>query len=129
MQTTAAAMETLVLVLDLGGTFVFALSGAYLCFPDAFHALADRIQPITDENAGTRLVDRTLYWLAFLHFGRINGIGIPCAGPGLCDQSVKAAWALFGLAPAAMILTGATLWWNRELRRWRRGKSRPSRLR
>lgn len=28
MQTTAAAMETLVLVLDLGGTFVFALSGA-----------------------------------------------------------------------------------------------------
>lgn len=101
---------------------VFAVSGAYLCFPDAFHALADQLQPITDENAGTRLVDKALYWLAFLHFGRINGIGIPCSGPGLCDQSVKAAWALFGLAPAAMIATGATLWWNRELRCWRRGR-------
>lgn len=97
---------------------VLALSGAYLCFPDTFHGLADRLQPVTDENAGLRLVDGLLYWLAFLHFGRINGIGIPCDGPGLCDQSVKAAWALFGLAPAAMIATGATLWWNRERRRW-----------
>ncbi len=99
---------------------VLALSGAYLCFPDVFHGLADRIQPLTDENAGQRLVDGLLYWLAFLHFGRINGIGIPCGGPGLCDQTVKAAWAVFGLAPAAMIVTGAMLWWNREVRRWRR---------
>jgi len=103
---------------------IFALSGAYLCFADAFHMLADLIQPMTDENAGNRLVDKVLYWLAFLHFGRINGIGIPCSGPGVCDQSVKAVWALFGLAPAAMIVTGVTMWWNRELRRWRRKKNR-----
>ncbi|MBT5485149.1 MAG: hypothetical protein HOK55_10515, partial [Gammaproteobacteria bacterium] len=53
-----------------------------------------------------------------LHFGRINGIGIPCSGPGLCDQSVKALWAIFGLAPAVMFVTGTILWWNRVLRRW-----------
>ena len=51
-----------------------------------------------------------------LHFGRINGIGIPCSGPGLCDQTTKAIWAIFGLAPAAMFVTGAIMWWNRVLR-------------
>jgi len=34
----------------------------------------------------------------------------------LCDQATKAAWAFFGLAPAAMFLTGAIMWWNRVLR-------------
>lgn len=99
---------------------VFAVSGIYLCYPEIFHDLGDRLQPITDENAGQRLVDRALYWLAFLHFGRINGIGLICDGPGFCDQSVKALWAVAGLAPAAMFATGATMWWNRVLSRWLR---------
>jgi uncharacterized iron-regulated membrane protein len=54
--------------------------------------------------------------MAYLHFGRICGIGIPCKGPGLCDQTTKAVWALFGLAPAVMFVTGALLWWSRVLR-------------
>ena len=101
-----------------GFMLIFALSGVYLCFPESFHAFADRLQPMNEENIGERLVDRILYWLAFLHFGRINGIGLPCDGPGLCDQGVKAVWAVVGLAPALMFLTGATMWWNRVLRRW-----------
>jgi uncharacterized iron-regulated membrane protein len=99
---------------------MFAVTGIYLSFPVQFHELADRVQPMTAENAGRRLVDDILYWLAFLHFGRINGIGIPCSGPGLCDQSVKAAWALAGLAPALMFVTGSIMWWNRVVRPWRR---------
>ncbi|PCJ42697.1 MAG: hypothetical protein COA71_04115 [SAR86 cluster bacterium] len=99
---------------------VFAFSGIYLCFPDFFHDLGDRLQPMTSENAGSRFVDKALYWLAFLHFGRINGIGLVCSGPGICDQSIKAIWALFGLAPAIMFATGSTMWWNRVLRRWLR---------
>jgi uncharacterized iron-regulated membrane protein len=84
-----------------------------------FQALADRLDPVTDPDA-SRISDQVIYWLAYLHFGRINGIGIPCSGPGLCDQATKAAWAFFGLAPAAMSLTGAVMWWNRVLRpRWR----------
>jgi uncharacterized iron-regulated membrane protein len=98
---------------------IFGLSGIYLCFPETLHALADRLEPMTMANAGRRFVDGVLYWLAFLHFGRINGIGIPCDGPGLCDQLVKATWAVFGLAPAAMFVTGAIMWWNRVLRPWR----------
>lgn len=98
---------------------VFALSGLYLCFPDVFHAFADRLMPPTEANAGNRFVDGLLYWLAFLHFGRINGIGIPCDGPGLCDQLIKAVWAVLGLAPAALFATGATFWWSRVVRRRR----------
>lgn len=94
---------------------VFGLSGLYLCFPDRFQDIADRLQPVTGAGR-VPLVDQIIYWLAYLHFGRIGGIGIPCSGPGLCDQATKAVWALFGLAPAAMFITGAVMWWNRVLR-------------
>ena len=100
--------------------FIFAASGIYLCFPQAVTAFGDYLQPMTAENAGQRFVDDALYWLAYLHFGRINGIGIPCSGPGLCDQAVKATWAVFGLAPAAMFVTGSIMWWNRVVKRWRK---------
>jgi uncharacterized iron-regulated membrane protein len=96
---------------------LFGLSGVYLGNPQFFQDLADRLQPPTDANAGVRMVDRVIYWLAYLHFGRINGIGIPCRGPGLCDQATKVVWALAGLAPAAMFVTGAVMWWNRVLRK------------
>jgi uncharacterized iron-regulated membrane protein len=99
---------------------VLAASGMYLCFPDHFSALAYWLEPPTDRNAGTRFVDSALYWLAYLHFGRINGIGIPCHGPGLCDQATKAVWAIVGAIPAAMFVTGVIMWWNRVVRRWRR---------
>jgi uncharacterized iron-regulated membrane protein len=101
----------------LGFTLVFALSGVYLSNPEMFQDLADRIEPYTDGNTRTRVVDQVIYWLAYLHFGRINGIGIPCRGPGLCDFTTKLLWAVFGLAPAAMVVTGAVVWWNRVVRK------------
>jgi len=101
----------------LGFIVLFALSGAYLGNPDPFQQLADRIEPQTADNAGIRTVDSVIYWLAYLHFGRINGIGIPCRGPGICDQTTKFIWAFFGLAPAAMFVTGIVMWWNRVVRR------------
>jgi uncharacterized iron-regulated membrane protein len=99
-------------------------SGLYLCFPDPFAAFADWVEPPTEANAGTRWVDGALYWLAYLHFGRINGIGIPCAGPGVCDQMTKALWAIIGLVPAAMLVTGLLVWWMRVVRPSRRRDSR-----
>ena len=96
---------------------LFAVSGAYLGNPELFQDLADRIEPITDANARTRTVDQVIYWVAYLHVGRINGIGIPCSGPGLCDFTIKLIWAVFGLAPACMFVTGAVMWWNRVVRR------------
>jgi uncharacterized iron-regulated membrane protein len=104
---------------SLGFIVVFAVSGAYLGMPEPLQNLADRLEPLTPANAGARVGDRFIYWLAIVHFGRINGIGIPCSGPGACDQATKAVWAIFGLAPAAMFVTGAIMWWNRVLRgRW-----------
>jgi uncharacterized iron-regulated membrane protein len=102
---------------SLGFILVFGVSGAYLCSPDLFQSVADRIEPLTDANARTRVVDQVIYWLAYLHFGRINGIGIPCRGPGLCDMATKLTWAVVGLAPAAMFVTGAVMWWNRVVRK------------
>jgi uncharacterized iron-regulated membrane protein len=94
---------------------IFGVSGIYLAMPQPFEDLVDRLEPLTRANAGIRIGDRVIYWIAYLHFGRINGIGIPCRGPGLCDQMTKAVWALFGLAPALMFVTGAIMWWNRVL--------------
>jgi uncharacterized iron-regulated membrane protein len=108
-----------------GFTVLFGLSGAYLGNPQAFQDFADRLQPPVDGNEGTRIVDQVIYWLAYLHFGRINGIGIPCSGPGLCDQMTKFTWAAFGLAPAAMFVTGVMMWWNRVVRKRLRRSTRP----
>jgi uncharacterized iron-regulated membrane protein len=96
---------------------LFGLSGVYLGNAQYFQNLADRLFPPTAENAGVRAVDKVIYWLAYLHFGRINGIGIPCRGPGLCDQTTKLVWALAGLAPAIMFVTGVVMWWNRVVRK------------
>jgi len=44
-------------------------------------------------NTRTGIVDQVIYGSAYLHFGRINGIGIPCRGPGICDVDNEAVWA------------------------------------
>ena len=108
----------------LGFILLFGLSGAYLGSPELVQDLADRIEPITAANARSRTIDQVIYWLAYLHFGRINGIGIPCRGPGLCDAATKLTWALVGLTPAVMFVTGAVMWWNRVVRKKLRRTSR-----
>jgi uncharacterized iron-regulated membrane protein len=109
-------MHSMIGFWTFGFLLVFGISGVYLGFPQPFQDAADRLDAFTAADPGTAIGDRVIYWLAYLHFGRINGIGIPCSGPGLCDQTTKAVWALFGLAPAAMFVTGAIMWWNRWLR-------------
>ena len=101
----------------LGFILLFGLSGVYLAYPEQIQGFVDRFDPPTAVNAGRRFSDQIIYWLAYLHFGRINGIGIPCRGPGFCDQTTKLVWALFGLAPAAMFVTGTLMWWNRVVRK------------
>jgi uncharacterized iron-regulated membrane protein len=102
---------------SLGFILLFAVSGAYLSDPQPFQDLADRIQPPTATNGGVRTVDNVIYWLAYLHFGRINGIAIPCRGLGFCDSATKLIWAILGLMPAVMFATGAVMWWNRVARK------------
>jgi uncharacterized iron-regulated membrane protein len=104
--------------------FVFAVSGIYLSYPTTFHAFVDWLYSSGPADSRPRFLDDALAWIAYSHFGRINGIGLPCDGPGLCDQATKAVWATFGIAPAAMFLTGTILWWNRVVSRRLRARAR-----
>jgi uncharacterized iron-regulated membrane protein len=61
------------------------------------------VEPQTDANMGTRHVDPVMYWLAFVHFGRFGG------------WKTEIPWAIFGLAPAVLFVTGAVMWWNRAV--------------
>ncbi len=85
----------------LAFVLLFGVTGIYLSYQRSFLELADYIEPPTDENLGSRIVDSFTYWLAYLHFGRFGG------------WSTKAIWAVVGLAPACMFVTGALMWWNR----------------
>jgi uncharacterized iron-regulated membrane protein len=95
---------------------MWGLTGAYLSFPQAFAAVFDFLQPLDETNPVERVVDQIQYWLAYLHFGRLGGRGIPGCGRGLCDSITKMTWAAFGLVPPVMFVTGAIMWWNRVLR-------------
>lgn len=109
---------------SVGFVLLFGFTGAYLSYPDPFQAALDALEPPTDDNLGIRVGDSITYWLAYLHFGRFGG-RLPGCGRGLCDSTLKAVWALFGLVPAAMFVTGAVMWWNRVLRKFvRRNRSR-----
>jgi len=51
--------------------------------------------------------DVVMAWLAPLHVGNFGGLG------------VRLAWAILGLAPALLFVTGLVMWWTRVVRpRW-----------
>jgi len=101
---------------------LWGITGMYLSFPQAFAAGFDVLEPFDESLPVERVVDRVQYWLAYLHFGRLGGRGIPGCGRGLCDSSTKMIWAVFGLVPPLMFVTGAVMWWNRVVRAARRGR-------
>ena len=96
---------------------MWAVTGAYLSFPAAFMAVVDYLEPFDPSDPVERFGDRVMYWLAYLHFGRLGGRGIPGCG-ALCNSTTKAIWALVGLVPPVLFVTGAVMWWNRVVRRW-----------
>ncbi|HJN47016.1 MAG: hypothetical protein CL477_15415 [Acidobacteria bacterium] len=84
--------------------FMWGFTGIYLAFPEPFAAVFDYIEPLDEETFDPRVGDTVLYWFAYLHFGRFGG------------WSTKLAWALIGLIPPVMFVTGAVMWWNRVIR-------------
>ena len=85
---------------------LWGFTGIYLCFPQPFSALVEYLQPwaVDEVTFADRLGDRVLYWLARLHFGRFGGM------------TTKVLWAVIGLAPVLMFVTGVLMWWNRVIR-------------
>ncbi|MQA28445.1 MAG: hypothetical protein GEU82_01205 [Luteitalea sp.] len=92
---------------------MWAITGAYLAFPQTFGAIFDYMEPFDENNPAERMVDQIQYWLGYLHFGRLGGRGIPGCGRGLCDATTKLIWAAVGLVPPVLFVTGAVMWWNR----------------
>ncbi len=82
----------------------WGVSGFYLGIPEPFSNLVDRF---SDPEAilGERPGDIALMWLTWLHFGRWR------------NGWLKALWAVVGVVPAIMFVTGAIMWWNRVLRK------------
>jgi uncharacterized iron-regulated membrane protein len=99
-----------------GFMLMWAITGMYLCFPETFAAMFDYLEPFDENNPAERLGDRIQYWLAYLHFGRLGNRGIPGCGRQLCEPITKATWAVAGLVPPIMFVTGALMWWSRVVK-------------
>ena len=84
---------------------MWGVTGIYLAYPEPFANYVDSISP-PDAILGQRPGDIVLQTITRLHFGRFR------------DAPVwKALWVPLGLAPAAMFITGAIMWWNRVLKK------------
>ena len=83
---------------------MWGITGIYLTFPSPFGAVVDYLEPPNEENFDPRFGDTVLYWFAYLHFGRFGG------------WFTKLLWAVVGLIPPVMFLTGAVMWWSRVIR-------------
>jgi uncharacterized iron-regulated membrane protein len=85
--------------------FIWALGGIYFAFPEPFNALAEAFQsPSGDDTPTSFLVQDALAVLARLHFGRAYGL------------SIKILWAILGLVPCILLVTGVLMWWWRVVR-------------
>jgi uncharacterized iron-regulated membrane protein len=86
---------------------MWGVSGWYLGMPLPLTDLVERLSD-PEQPYGGRPGDIALEWLPRLHFGRWQS---PGWGPWL-----QAAWAIIGVAPAVMVITGLLMWWNRVVR-------------
>jgi uncharacterized iron-regulated membrane protein len=82
--------------------FIWAATGVYFAFPQPVESLIDYFD--SDLNDFERPGEQLLLSLIQLHFGRFGGLGI------------RVSWAVLGLVPAALFVTGFALWWRRVRR-------------
>jgi uncharacterized iron-regulated membrane protein len=83
---------------------LWAATGIYFAFPRPFNALIEFFTVNGADTPASRSIEDTIAWFVRLHFGRAYGLG------------VKVIWAILGLAPIALVVTGALMWWNRVVR-------------
>src|SRR3954471_24435152 len=74
----------------------WAVTGIYFAFPDPFNGLFDALA--TDPHSFTRPGEDILQTMIRLHFGRFGPLG------------VHVLWAVIGLLPAALFVTGFIVW-------------------
>jgi uncharacterized iron-regulated membrane protein len=84
---------------------MWGVSGIYLGIPQPFSDFVDAVSD-PDIEYGERWGDIALLWLTRLHFGRWRNAPV-----------LKAIWAVLGLVPAVMLITGVVMWWQRVVRK------------
>jgi uncharacterized iron-regulated membrane protein len=82
--------------------FVWAITAVYFAFPEPVEAMIDYFDSNLDDL--DRPGEAVLLWLIQLHFGRFGGLW------------VRWLWAVLGLLPAVLFMTGFILWWTRVVR-------------
>jgi uncharacterized iron-regulated membrane protein len=80
----------------------WAITGIYFAFPEPFNDLTDII---VKAGASSLAVDDAVAWIVRLHFGRAFGHG------------AEVLWAIGGLLPRVLVITGVVTWWHR-VRPW-----------
>jgi uncharacterized iron-regulated membrane protein len=83
--------------------FMWGISGAYVAFPKPFESLVSFLEPTAETSRRLSFGEAVLVWLAKLHFGRFGGM------------TTKLIWAVFGIAPVLLVITGILIWWNTVL--------------
>jgi uncharacterized iron-regulated membrane protein len=84
-----------------GFLLIWGVSGFYMGIPAPFSWVLEATRP---EDGSLTFGDTILVWMTRLHFGRWR------------IAWLKAVWAVLGLVPAMMFVTGMLMWWNRVLR-------------
>jgi uncharacterized iron-regulated membrane protein len=84
---------------------MWGVSGFYMGVPAPFNAFVDFVSAPDPDLLAERPGDIALAWLSRLHFGRWE------------SGWLQALWAVIGIAPALMFVTGAIMWWNRVVRK------------
>ncbi len=95
--------------------FMWGITGIYLSIPVSFNNIVDYFEPLQKGSTKIRMGDQILFYAAQVHFGRFGG------------WSMELGWAIIGIAPAALFVTGTIMWWRRVLNPWlKRGlRARP----
>jgi len=83
---------------------LWATTGVYFAFPAPFNALLDLFSAQGVDTAASRFLEDAFAWLVRVHFGRSFGRGI------------EVTWAILGLVPCGLFITGVLMWCNRVVR-------------
>ena len=98
-------LHSIVGIACAGLLFVWAVTGFYFGFPQPIEGLIDRFDD--DLNDLHRPGEALLLGMLRLHFGRYSAF------------ELRVVWAILGLLPAILFVSGFTLWWRRIARRRR----------
>ena len=99
-------------------------TGFHLAAPAVTMGIIEHYAPYDDSTSAEWVGDTISYWLAYIHFGRFGGVLPGCERGMLCSEGLKVVWALIGLAPVFLAISGFVMWL-----RGRRSKARVRRLR